>query len=135
LVRSHATTCGDWETVTALAARELGLDFEVIRANPDPPDVVTDPVAIRSMVEDWRNALDAALRPHLVDGVSWDEGAEAEYFTDKPDWAGYAGLMILAAHTVCPEYPRPERAAMQFDEDAAFQSLAARQRNSRAARL
>jgi len=118
---------GDWENVSARAAREQGMAFKVIRTNPDPPDKITDPVVIGQAVEDWRTSLEAGLRSHLPEGLSWDERAEAEYFTDKPDWVGYSGVVLLAAHTACPEHQHPERATEHFDEDAAFQNLAAKE--------
>jgi hypothetical protein len=118
---------GDWETVVARAAREQGMGFKVIRTNPDPPDKVTDPIVIREAVESWRISLEAGLRQHLADGLAWDERADADYFTDKPDWVGYSGVVLLAAHTACPEHPRPERATAHFDKDAAYQSLAAQE--------
>jgi hypothetical protein len=118
---------GDWETVVARAAREQGIGFQVIRTNPDPLDKVTDPVVIGQAVEGWRSSLEAGLRQHLADGLSWDERAEADYFTDKPDWVGYAGVVLLAAHTACPEYPLPDRAIAHFDKDAAYQRLASQE--------
>jgi len=116
--------CGDWETVIAQAAREQGIGFKLIRSNPEPPDKLTDPVAIGQAVEGWRSSLEAGLRQHLTDGLAWDESADADYFTDKPDWFGYSGVVLLAAHTVCPEHPPPERATAHFDKDRAFETLA-----------
>jgi hypothetical protein len=115
--------CGDWETVVARMAREKGIGFRVIRTNPDPPDKVTDPVIIGQAVEGWRISLENGLRQHLTDGLSWNERAEANYFTDKPGWVGYSGVVLLAAHTACPQHPCPEHATSDFDRDAAFQTL------------
>jgi hypothetical protein len=117
--------CGDWETAAARAAREQGIPFEVIRPNPEPRDKVADPMVVRQAVESWRSALEEGLKQQVAGGLSWDEGVQVEYFTDRPDRAGYAGLVLLAAHTVCPEHPRPEFATTHFDKDAAFQALAA----------
>ena len=118
---------GDWETVVARAAREQGMGFEVIRSNPDPPDKIIDPAVISQAVDAWRNSLEKGLGSALPGGLFWDERAQADYFTDKPDWVGYAGLVLLAAHTALPEYPRPKRATAHFDRDAAYQSLAAQE--------
>jgi hypothetical protein len=115
---------GDWETVVARAAREQGIGFKIIRTNPDPPEKVTDPVAIGEAIEGWRMSLEAGLRDHLANGLAWNEGAEADYFTDKPDWVGYSGVVLLAAHTVFPEHPLPARATADFHQDAAYKKLA-----------
>lgn len=116
---------GDWETVVARTAREQGVGFRVIRSNPDPPDKITDPSVIRQAVEGWRTSLEAGLRSHLPGGLSWDERQQTEYFTDKPDWVGYSGVVLLAAHIACPQVPQPERATVHFDKDEAYQNLAA----------
>jgi hypothetical protein len=117
--------CGNWENAVARYAREQNIAYRVIRTKPEPPDSVTDPIVIRQTVEGWRISLEAGLRQNLADGLSWDERADADYFTDKPDWSGYSGLVLLAAHTACPEHPHPETATTQYDKDGAFQKLAA----------
>jgi len=119
--------CGDWETAAARAAREQGIPFEVVRPNPGPQDAVKDPAVIHQAVESWRTALEAGMRQELVDGLSWDERAGAGYFTERPGWVGYSGVVLLAAHTACPDHPRPEFSITHFDNDAAFQDLAARE--------
>src|SRR5262245_14111366 len=93
--------CGNWETIAAQTAREQGMDFHVTRTNPGPSDKMTDPVEIRQAVDDWRAGVESALHPHLEAHLDWAEGAELEYFTDKPDWVGYAGVVLLAAHAAC----------------------------------
>src|SRR5688572_30199275 len=116
---------GDWETIVAKAAREQGMAFHVIRTNPDPPDKITNPAAIRPIVEQWRSGLEQGLRPHLPDGLSWNEEPNSDYFSDKPDWIGYSGLILLGAHTALPKYPPPARATAHFDRNPAFQELGA----------
>lgn len=126
---------GNWETVCAQAAREQGMDFHVIRTNPGPPERMTDPVEIRQVVEDWRSGLESALHPHFAERLDWEEGTEVEYVTDKPDWVGYAGLVILAAHTACQEHPIPEEATTDFNKSPAFQALAAQEFQCRFSQL
>jgi len=93
---------GDWELATAKAAREMGLDLQVVREN-EPEDAITDPEEIRPAVLQWREALSAALDLPL----EWPEDDEAPYFTDKPDWSGFSALLLLAAHVEHPEIPLP----------------------------
>lgn len=115
---------GDWETIVARTAREQGVGYRVVNADPKPKDAVTDPEQIRPMIEQWRQGLEQGLRAHLASGLSWEESAEAPYFSDKPDWTGYAGVAILAAQQLHPESPLPEKVPAQFAKDPAYQALA-----------
>jgi len=64
----------DWETAGARAAREMGASYEVVRAQSQPAeDAVTDPAVIQEAVVGWRASLEAGLRQHLTEGLSWDE--------------------------------------------------------------
>jgi hypothetical protein len=113
---------GDWETIIQRTAREQGLAFKMIRTNPEPADKVTDPVVVHQGVDGWRRSLEAGLKAHLPSGLSWDERAEAPYFTDKPDWVGYACAVLLAAHTEHPGCRKPEKATADWDKDEAFKT-------------
>jgi hypothetical protein len=93
---------GDWELATERAAREMGLELQVVRHN-QPEDAVTDPEEIRPAVVAWREALSNALGVPL----EWNEDFDAPYFTDKPDWGGYTALLLLAAHEEHPDIPLP----------------------------
>ena len=113
---------GDWETIIQRTAREQGIAFKTIRTNPEPADKITDPVIIHQAVDGWRCSLEAGLKPHLPSGLSWDKRADAPYFTDKPDWIGYACAVLLAAHTEHPHYTAPEKTVTDWDKDEAFQA-------------
>lgn len=93
---------GDWELATQTAAREMGLKLEVVRTN-QPDDAVTDVGEIREAVLAWREQLAQAVELPL----EWPEHDQTPYFTDKPDWSGYAALLFLAAHSERPEIPLP----------------------------
>jgi hypothetical protein len=112
----------DWETVAARIMREDGIPYQVVRPQSEPDDAVTDPAVVKEAVESWRKSLEAGLRQHLTAGLSWDEEPDAPYFTDRPAWEGYAGLVLLAAHTEHPEFPRPECATTEWDKDGAYQA-------------
>jgi hypothetical protein len=94
---------GDWELATAKAAREMGIDLQVVREN-EPEDAIMDPDEIRPAVLQWRDALSEALGLPL----EWPEDDDAPYFTDKPDWSGFTSLLLLAAHEEHPEIPLPQ---------------------------
>ncbi|MGO9314795.1 MAG: hypothetical protein ACLQDI_18955, partial [Syntrophobacteraceae bacterium] len=57
------------------------------------------------------------------------------YFTDKPDWIGYAGLLLLAAHKEHPQFHTPERASQHWDRDPAWQASTAEGFKSRFAQI
>src|SRR5919109_5529610 len=84
---------GDWETIVQQFGREQGFDVRVERWN-EPEDRITDPEEIRTIVDGWRSALGKALGKDL----SWNESADAPYYTDKPAWDGYGSLQALAAY-------------------------------------
>lgn len=89
-----------WETVIQRMARETGMALQMIRQN-EPADAVTDPAAILEAVLAWRQGLANALAAHVPEGLSWDEGVDVPYATDKPAWDCYEGLVLWAAHDVC----------------------------------
>ena len=113
---------GDWENVGARYCRERGIPYQTVRPNPDPADAVTDPAVVREAVVGWRSSLEAGLRQHLNSGLSWSEEADAPYFTDRPSWEGYAGLLLLAAHTEFPDFAKPEHVTSEWDKDEAYQA-------------
>jgi hypothetical protein len=112
---------GDWELVTEKAAREAGLAFELVRTQPEPEDAIRDPDVVRDAVLDWRTALSEALGADL----SWAEADAMPYFTDKPDWSGYAALMLVAAHVEHPELALPDEVPEQPLEHPLAQAVLA----------
>jgi hypothetical protein len=104
------------ETVVPQTAREPGTRWLTGRTDPEPPDKITDPVVVHQVVDHWRRSLEAGLKSHLPEGLSWDERADAPCFTDKPNWVGYTGIMLLAAST--------EQATAPGDKGGAFQASA-----------
>jgi hypothetical protein len=107
---------GEWELVAARVARELGATFAVVRQH-NPPDAIRDPEEIRSIVLEWRKGLAESLASHLPEPLDWDESPDAPYFTDKPCWDGYQGLLLWAAYREHPEFPVP--ASVPEDKDFA----------------
>lgn len=110
---------GDWELVAARVARELGADFQVVRQH-DSPDAIRDPKQIRPVILEWRDGLSASLGPHLPEPLDWDETQEAPYFTDKPSWDGYQGLLLWAAYQENSDLPIPGNVPEDFSKDPAI---------------
>ena len=121
----------DWESAGARVAREMGASYEIVRPQPGVDDAVTDPAVIKDAVLTWRKSLEMGLKQHLADGLSWSEESDAPYFTDRPAYDGYAGLVLLAAHTERPEFPLPDQAVSQWQEDDAFRAVTAKDFKSR----
>lgn len=97
----------DWETIAQRWARETGTPIQVLRGGGEE---TRDPAQVRAAVLRWRSGLSAALQPHGVPPLDWDEAADTAYFTDKPAWDCYAALLLWAAHQEHPEIPLPASA-------------------------
>jgi len=88
-------------------------------------------VVIQDAVTQWQTGLLAALG-----GVpGWTDTADGTYWTDKPDWDGYGGLLLLAAYDEQPKLrPGSRRGLMRggigTDSPNAFQESAAYKRAS-----
>lgn len=125
---------GQWETVVQQYCREQGVSYQVDRQD-QPTDAVSDPAIVESAVAAWRQGLGAALAPHGVADLTWIEGLEPPYFTDKPAWDCYAALLLWAAHDEYPGHPLPSVAPDEWTGDAAFQASAAAGSRSRYSHL
>ncbi|MET7279507.1 hypothetical protein ABZS29_14825 [Kribbella sp. NPDC005582] len=90
---------GDWLTAVQQAAQAQGMEVRMVRAEPDPEDAITDPVEAADAVRSWQLGLSDALGTSEV----WPEDAELPYWTDKPDWDGYGGMVLLAAYDEQPD--------------------------------
>jgi hypothetical protein len=112
---------GDWELVTERTAREAGIPFQIVRSEPEPEDAIRDPDVVREAVLEWR----AVLARGLGTDLSWSEADEMPYFTDKPDWRGYFGLLFLAAHDEHPERSIPEELPERPHDHPLLQSVTA----------
>jgi len=110
---------GDWELIAQQAAKEMGLNLEVIRQH-NPPDAIRDPDQIRPAVLAWRESLSAALADRIAQPLDWDERQTAPYFTDKPTWDCYSDLVLWAAYDQQRQLRRPERHVQDWSKDPAY---------------
>jgi hypothetical protein len=115
---------GRWETIVARAARDQGVAFQTVRPD-NPSDAVTDPSRIAPAVVSWRTSLSGALGDHVQAPLDWPEGMDAPYFTDKPDWDGFGGLVLWAAYLEQPGLQRPIAYRKDWENDAAFKAATA----------
>jgi hypothetical protein len=110
---------GDWENMGQRQARELGVEYKLIRDNqteeaPPPPDEV------REAVSEWLAAINEALGEHIGAPLAWSESDETPYFTARPGWEGYSALLLHAAHDDHPSLARPTRVPDEWGEDPAY---------------
>jgi hypothetical protein len=110
---------GDWENVAERYAREQGIEFTTIRPGAEIEDTITDPQIIFDAVGNWRRSLEVGLQSNLPEGLSWNENLNSVYFTDRPAWEGYSGVILHAAHMEHPHFPRPKQAMKEWDADEA----------------
>lgn len=117
---------GAWLTVVQQAGMADGIQVQVDRPAPEQDDVLTDPLEVQDAVDRWQRGLNTALG-----GEPWPDSAELPYWTDKPDWDGYGGLVLLAAYEERPKLaPGAKRGPFTrgvsddprlFEESAAYQ--------------
>jgi hypothetical protein len=98
----------DWDSIVVQAGQEMGIPVEVIRA-PPPDDAITDTSQILKIVTAWRDGMARAMRDVLLTPLEWSESPTDPYFTDKPDWDGWIGLQLAAAHQELPRMTLPPR--------------------------
>jgi hypothetical protein len=110
----------EWENVAQRMAREQGFNYNMIYAGgaPSPPQPAEE---IQSIVADWSQMLSAGLQSLVVGKISWDEGEEQPYFTDRPGWPGYRGLLLWAAYAEHADLRPPTALPDSWEDDLAFQ--------------
>lgn len=111
---------GDWENLGQRAAREQGIPYKIIRDN-ETEEAPPPTEEIQSTVQEWRDALNLGLRDQLKEPFAWDESKDTPYATDRPDWHGYAALLLWAAYDDAPDLKKPKSLPEEWGEDPAYQ--------------
>ncbi|MBI3865052.1 MAG: hypothetical protein HY290_24520 [Planctomycetia bacterium] len=100
-----------WENVVQRRARIDGIQYKIICAggDPEPPPPAHE---VRSLVDSWREGINQGLAPHGLGPIEWSEDDCVPYFTDRPGWQGYSGLLLWAVYAQLsrskPPYALPE---------------------------
>src|SRR6185295_17613013 len=97
----------DWENVVQREAREQGIQYS--RIAPGGPSTPPARGEVEPAIAAWRDALNQGLGNNLSLPLVWSEAADSPYFTDRPGYSGYSGLMLWAAYADRPELPRPDQ--------------------------
>ena len=108
----------DWENVVQRQARLDGYTYQQI--SPDdrgPPPAAS---TIRPVVGSWQIAMTAALGENISAPISWDEADDVPYFTDRPGWQGYSGLLLWAAYAHDLRAVRPSTLPETWSEDPTY---------------
>ena len=109
---------GDWENLGQRAAREQGIPYKIIR-DSETEEAPPPTEEIAATVAEWREALNQGLKDQLKTPLTWEESMGTAYVTDRPDWAGYASLLLWAAYEDAPKLKKPKTLAslvQAFDE-------------------
>ena len=139
---------GNWETVGQAWAREAGVKYQRIRPE-DMPFLRRLGIRILSIFDRrnnqsprlsevqlaviaWRQTLTTSLPNKKLD---WQESIDTPYFTDRPAWDGYAGLLLWAAYDEHPDMERPTLSNSNWIEDPAFRASTAQGFTSRYSHL
>lgn len=118
---------GEWETIVQRMAREQGVPFRRIEAtDPGGRPSVDD---ARSAILTWRDSLTKAVLGEGIVLMDWDESAEGECETDKPNWDCYIALLLFAAREEHPHARSPKslfgmfrKKPQEWNEDPAYQA-------------
>jgi hypothetical protein len=100
----------DWENVVQQQARIEGYQYTQI--TPDGPlDQQRRPTVdeVQPAIRAWQEALTRGLGSHLDEPLNWDESPGAPYFTDRPGYPGYSGLLLWASYADKPGVDRPSQ--------------------------
>ena len=108
----------DWENVVQRQARLDGMQYQRITpgGHQEPPPAAE----VFEAVQAWCEAITNALGANIESPISWDESTERPYFTDRPGWPGYTGLLLWAAYAHSTDLSRPRELPDSWDNDPAF---------------
>ena len=114
----------NWENVAQQQARLEGKEYHVVYSggDPGPPP---DPKEVRETVDIWKQSINTSIAQHGCAPIEWSEDDEQPYFTDRPGWPGFRGLLLWASYAQFPELTPPYELPQNWFEDPAFQRAAA----------
>jgi len=112
---------GNWETIIQQSSHELGIEVQIIHAN-EPQYALSNQDKIRNVIINWREKLSNDLRGKISTQLDWNESAESPYFTDKPGWDSYSGLLVWAAYAEHPHLKLPISLPAEWSVDPAYQA-------------
>jgi hypothetical protein len=105
---------GDWKTIVQQAAEQQGVEAQIVRdgEQAEPVDAETATTVVNGWITGLIEAIGGSSR--------WDDAADGPYVTDKPDWDGYGGIVLLAAFADHPALADWDLPAVDFAKSAAL---------------
>lgn len=130
---------GKWENDVAQMLAEQGIPEDLHAEYGEDLSFVETKTGRRSLdvsiveeaievIKNWRSRISESLR--FEKALDWPESDELPYFTRKPCWDGYQGLLLWAAYEEAGEAP-PLNLPENVDEDPALRRSRADLKESR----
>jgi hypothetical protein len=113
----------DWENVVQKQAKLDGMEYHMIYAGGDSGPPPSSEVLLA--VSAWKEGMNSGLAPHGFGPIEWSEDEQQPYFTDRPGWEGYSGLLLWAAYSQVERKTPPYAVPEVWAEDAAYQAAIA----------
>lgn len=106
----------NWKTRTQQFCEENGIEYNVVRANPEEHEEQASVEEIIDGVHQWQEQMLIMLKNHDINTFKmWNENNEKEYYTDKPDWDALGALLLMvAAKVMNMECPGQYQKGMEF---------------------
>lgn len=111
----------DWENVVQRQARLDGTEYRMIYAGGETPP--PSPEEVREVVAAWKAGINGSLAQDGHAAIEWSEDDGQPYFTDRPAWEGYAGLLLWAAYAEKPEAKPPHFVPESWAADRVWQEV------------
>ena len=112
---------GDWLLIAQQVGEQMDMKVTVVRTEPEPADAITDPAAVLDTALRWQSRLCGALGG----AQAWAERADLPYWTDKPGWDGFGGMVLLAAYDERPDlWPESAEDPGEFGSSPAYAAAA-----------
>lgn len=118
----------EWENVAQAMAKAQGYKYTKISPGKHQKP---SPEAVEQAVASFQQWLKQEMAQHVPGGITWQDSRTGEYFTDRPTWQGYTGLLLLAAYAQQPGMVLPEKTPETWDSDPAFAASVAVQEKCR----
>lgn len=98
----------NWKTKTQQICEENGIQYNVVRANPEEHENQASVDIILEGVSNWQNQMIKMLAGHNINSFElWEENNSKAYYTDKPDWDALGALLLMTSAKVldrsCPK--------------------------------
>lgn len=117
LARYHS---GNWELATQRAGREVGVTVEIDYSAP-PPRLSKFFAPLSVFL--WRRRIQRKYSHLIKNKLSWREGVNSPYWTEKVDHDGRNALILATAYSERPNIKPPKELPETLEADLAYASI------------